>query len=141
MFIRTISGCILILAAIAFWQWQQPLVHKPMPTLVDKDDWRLPTEPTEDLAEARAQMEEHNLWGDSRPPQQLKPLTPPNWRITGVYAAGNERFVLLNIEQQPLQQLKQGERLPGGAKILKIDAEQITIALNGKTRQLKVYKE
>ncbi|GAB3259989.1 hypothetical protein [Chitinimonas naiadis] len=120
--------------------------------------WLIPQRPTVDPVADVAQITENHLWGAPLMGGALTmeaPLTPPNWRITGVISAGGETYAVVSTEatkiglllpgvQPPkyeISQLRVGDRLPGGASILHIQPDRLGILLNGKKRILRVYQE
>ena len=74
---------------------------------------------------------------------QSTKATPPDWRIAGVFSQGGKPVALLNIDELPprQQQLRVGDKLPGGAKILAITPDRLCILLGGKKRSLTIYRE
>ena len=146
MLARLSALIVLVLAVVAAWILSHPLALPSTKTVrVQDEDWKLPRRESADIDALVQAIEANKLWGAGNPllPSQAeeKALTAPNWRITGVVAAGKEHVALLSVEEQPMQQLKIGDALPGGAKILDISPDKICILLNGKKRFLKTYKE
>ena len=68
-------------------------------------------------------------------------LTPPDWRIAGVYASAGQSVVILAVPGQPDQHLRVKDLLPGGARILSIHPERLCILLKGKRLSLSTYAE
>lgn len=134
----------LIFAVAAAWTMlHPPLLPTTRSQRVQDDEWQLPVLSKPDRQALVNSIDQDQLWGANGLPAVLdeKPLTAPNWRITGILSMGPEHYALLAVEGQPIQQLKTGENLPGGAKLLNITADRICIMLNGKKRVLKTYKE
>lgn len=78
-----------------------------------------------------------NLWGKLPDIEQVKPMTPPDWRIIASVSRGAMAFVIIKYEDtQQEQRIKVGEALPGGARILKVETGKVCILLNGKERKL-----
>ncbi len=90
-------------------------------------------------------LKERNLWGESvaSTVATSEPLNSPDWNIIGVANTGVKAYILLSFNNQPdkLIELKQGDSLPGGAKILAIEQDKIRILLNGKSRQLFLQRD
>lgn len=135
---------VLIFAVAAGWM----MLHAPtLPSAhalrAQDDEWQLPVRGKVDTEALVQLIEQNKLWGANGQPAAVeeKPLTPPDWHITGILEVGPEHYALLAVQDQSIQQLKAGESLPGGAKILNITADRICILLNGKKRVLKNYKE
>jgi hypothetical protein len=147
--LRTLIAIFLLaLAATTAWVWFHPVVlPEPHSIRVQDDEWLLPNRSKRDLSGSVATIEQDKLWGNGpgglplQAPVEEKPLTAPNWRIAGVVSAGKDSYVMIDVEGQPMQQLKTGDKLPGGIKIIKMTADRVCILLNGKKRVLKTYKE
>lgn len=76
------------------------------------------------------------------PGVEEKPLTPPDWRLAGVYSEAGQLALLILTEGQPAPQtLRVGDSLPGGAKILAITSDRVTIALQGRRMYLSTYPQ
>lgn len=146
MLARLSTLIVLVLAVVAGWIMSHPPALPSAKTMrVQDEDWKLPRRESADIDGLVQTIEANKLWGAGNsllaPQLEEKALTAPNWRITGVVAAGREHVALLLVESQPVQQLKVGDKLPGGAKILDIAPDRLCILLNGKKRVLKTYKE
>jgi hypothetical protein len=75
------------------------------------------------------------------PPRKV-PLTSPPWRIVGVTEVGSEKNVLLLFGNPPVTEIRKiGEKLPGGAKIVRISQEHLQISLNGQLMKLNLRKQ
>lgn len=101
-------------------------------------DWSLPTHvaaATDSNSDAY-----RSLWGTVAQASADAPLNEPDWHFSGVTQAGNERFVMISVTGQAMQMLKVGDVLPGGAKILKIDEDHLSLLLNGKHRRLDLFQ-
>jgi hypothetical protein len=139
-----------VLAAFLAWLTLSPpppLVGGKTPSLsLSEDGWRLARP---DLAEALLQLETLPLWGvnrDARPlpskeekEQQAKPIV---WRIFAAVSRRDERYVLITVDQaadlnapnannapnkttRVVQTVHEGEELPNGGKLLKVDPKSI----------------
>jgi len=131
---------------VAWMLFHPPSLPAPHALRAQDEDWQLTGRSKPDADSLIQTIDEYKLWGASASAPgagavEEKSLTPPNWRISGILSVGAEHYVLLAVEDQPIQQIKTGETLPGGAKILNIAADRICILLNGKKRILKTYKE
>jgi hypothetical protein len=142
---RIFAAILLILAVSAAWVLFHPPVLPEMRNLrIQEDDWHLPDRGGADSATLVATIEQNKLWGSAGAaamPVDEKPLTAPNWHIAGVVSAGAERYAMVAVDGQPILQIKTGENLPGGIKIVNMTADRVCILLNGKKRVLKTYKE
>lgn len=112
--------------------------------------WTLPVQVRVESDLAISTINQRRLWG--APPGQIgaavpvaveePPLTPPDWRITGVFTEGARYAVLLSIDGQPQPQLLHvGDHLPGGAKILAISNERLSLSLNNRRVSLSTYPQ
>ena len=64
----------------------------------------------------------------------------PDWRFDGVTVNGAERRVLVRVAGQAATALKEGDALPGGAKILHIHDDSLCLLINGKKRNLDIFQ-
>jgi len=139
-----VAAIILVNAIAATWLALHPIsLPDPRTVRTADEEWRLPNRSRPDAEALVTAIEQEKLWGTNNrlPAEVEKPLTPPNWRITGVVSVGAESYALLDTVGQPIQPVKIGEKLPGGAKVLDMTADRLSIFLNGKKRFLKTYKE
>lgn len=75
-------------------------------------------------------------------PPRKEPLTPPAWKIVGVTSVGKEQSILLLFANQSTTEArKNGDTLPGGAKIVQISQDYVRIALNGQLMKLSLRKQ
>lgn len=131
-----------VLVGLALWPpWRLPVVV----VNASQDTWTLPPLATA-LDVDRAAVAAARVWaraGSGLPslPAQEPPLTPPDWRIAGVYANGAQSAIIVSVQGQPDQTLGVGALLPGGARIAAIAPERICIVLNGKRLSLSIHRE
>jgi len=140
-----------VLVATAAWvAWHPIALPEPRGLRSQDDDWHLPNHSKSDSAALVATIEHDKLWGASAAnalpggplvSEEEKPLTAPDWRIAGVVTDGKENYAMVMVDGQPIQQLKVGDKLPGGFKIVSMTADRVCILLNGKRRVLRTYKE
>ena len=146
---RSIAIFILFALAVtvAWMLWHPVALPEPRALRAQDEEWRLPEDGKVDFAALAATIDKDKLWGTAGlaaaalAPVDEKPLTAPNWHIVGVVSAGDERYAMLSVDGQPIQQVKAGEKLPGDIKIVNMTADRVCILLNGKKRVLKTYKE
>ena len=75
-------------------------------------------------------------------PPRKEPLTPPDWKIVGVSASGNDKNVMILFENQTTAEvLKIGDKLPGGAKIVDITQDYLRLVLNGQYIKLNLREQ
>jgi hypothetical protein len=113
--------------------------------------WSLATPVTISSDVALSVISQRALWGPSTNPGQAlngqsltveKPLTAPDWRITGIYLEKAGPTVLISTIGNPVPQpLRVGDQLPGGAKILAIKSDRLTLLLHGQRLSLSTYPQ
>jgi hypothetical protein len=131
-----------ILVAALGWRWQHPPKLPVVPASASQsEEWALPDAPGRTIPDILKRLDQHSPWGIKPVAGNEAPLTPPNWRITGVVQDGANHFALLQIQGQPITQLRPGDLLPGGAKIIAVQQDSLCILLNGKVRSLRIYRE
>jgi hypothetical protein len=89
------------------------------------------------------------LWGSAGMPggavaKQLDeaPLTPPDWRIAGVFIERGRPTLLVATDGVPLPTpLSVGDKLPGGAEILAISSDRICLSIRGKRASVSTYQQ
>lgn len=132
---------LLILASAVSW-WFAPGPQAPRTAQRQNESWALPAAssgPAEQSAEKSvAAIIAANLWGTVQAAVEQS-LIAPEWRISGVAVNGQENLVMIAVEGQPLQTLKAGDLLPGGAKILKINNDHLCLLIKGKNRKLDIF--
>lgn len=140
--ISALIAAIYGLAAILFMLNPVTLPSPKAPRAQD-DHWQLPQRTAPEIEPLVESIVENKLWGNTGLPAAAveKSLTPPDWRISGVFSIGKQQFVTLATAGAADQQLSVGDKLPGGAKILAITPDQICILLNRKKLALRTYRE
>lgn len=129
---------LLALSSGLSW-WLSPEPQAPTTAQKLTDDWRLPTISHASPDDAVDAISTANLWGETSTTAKLS-LNDPEWRFSGVTSNGQERLVMISIDGQPLQTLKAGDLLPGGAKILKVNDEYLCLSIKGKKRKLDLFQ-
>ena len=129
-----LTALLLILAAALSW-WLAPGPQAPPPPQSRDETWTLP-------ATSRSSPDKQvaaNLWGTVQAAAEV-PVNEADWRFSGVTVNGQEKAVMITIEGQPVQTLKAGDQLPGGAKILKINDDHLCLLIKGKKRKLDLFQ-
>lgn len=80
------------------------------------------------LDDIRSLLESTSLWGlqrNGQPPPPPSAKTAPEdlkvvWKVLGSALRKKERYLLVQIESKPAIQIKEGEDLPDGSKLLKV---------------------
>ncbi len=111
-----------------------------------EDRWKLEPLYVPDVRAQLAVVSAVRLWGSgpALPPTAVieeAALSPPDWRIAGVYVVADRPVAMISTPGKPDQALKLGDTLPGGARILAIFPDRIAIALNGRRLYLSTYQE
>lgn len=106
-------------------------------------DWRLPQWKAPEVAQASRRLAERSIWepqaaASGAPGGAAQPLTPPDWRIIAVAVTREERVAMLAVGSDRPQELRVGDRLPGGAIIRAIEPDRLTIELDGQRRLLRL---
>jgi hypothetical protein len=143
-------GAVLLLALLLLLLWPSSL-PSARAYKAQADHWQLPSPATVDSDTALSVIQQRRLWaGTATPgspvagvaPVEEKPLTPPDWRIAGIYSEGHRLAVLVLTDDQPLPQtLRVGDQFPGGAKILAIGSERVTVSVQGLRLFLSTYPQ
>lgn len=122
-------------------QWY--LVPIPSAATVSRtrDEWTLPKVTRADPKSAREVLVKTNPWGKAAAWDSPQTVTQLSWRFLGVVQVGRERTVVIQVGEQPERQLRVGEALPGGSKILKIDVDALVVLDNGEKRTIEIYQQ
>lgn len=132
----------LTIAGIAYLQWLMvPPPAAAKSARLAEEAWNLPSQPAFDAKEALAALNSASLWGKLADSALAAPLNDPEWRFLGALARGQERYVIMKIENQPEQKLIPGDTLPGGSKILSIENDRLCLLVNGQKRSLAIYPQ
>jgi hypothetical protein len=106
-------------------------MRQPLPR---SDDYAWLRRPPVD--DTKLALKSTNIWGVQRngqpfpppkPAQQLEAEKSTTWRIVGTTIRKNERYILLQVEKKPPIAVKEGELLPDGSKLLKINPKSYVI--------------
>jgi hypothetical protein len=134
-------GLMLLAGAVLTWV-SVPRPKAPNFLATGGDTWSLPQLPKREPDPLIKTITGANLWGVVAVAANgpAAPLNTPEWRFVGVFNDGKEPQIMISIDKKPAVSLKVGEALPGGAKILKISADQICVLVNGQKRTLGIYR-
>jgi hypothetical protein len=134
------TGVLWLIGSLAIWLTVPAVPHIAAATAAPSP-WTLPTSEKTDVDAMAARIDAGNPWGIHHEQAEQAPLTPPDWRIMGSAANGDEHLAIIRIEGQAPTTLKVGDALPGGAKICAVDADRLCVVINGKKRNLGIYRE
>lgn len=87
------------------------------------------------LDNARATLESTAIWGVQRngqpPPPPTAKIDPEEvkivWKVLGTALRKQDRYLLVQIDNMPPTQIKEGEELPDGSTLLKVLAKSYQI--------------
>lgn len=132
----------LMIGATTFLQWF--IVPSPMPgrpARLAEEPWKIPDQIEFDAKEALATLSSASLWGKLADIAPAAPSGPPEWHFLGALAQGQERQVIIKIENQPEQRLAPGDTLPDGSQILSIENDRLCLLTDGQKRSLSIYPQ
>jgi len=136
-----LTALLITLAAGLSW-WLAPGPQAPLPAQSRDESWMLPavsrSTTGKSVEKSVAAIAAANLWGAVQTPA-VESLNDPEWRFSGVTVNGQEKLVMITIKGQPVQTLKAGDQLPGGAKILQINDDHLCLLIKGKKRKLDLF--
>lgn len=139
---RHFSTLALMIVGIAYLQWLVVPTPSPAPPArLAEEPWKIPVLQEFDAKSALETLNGASLWGKQADSALDVPLNDPEWRFLGAMARGQERYVIIKIENQPEQRLVPGDALPGGSKILSIENDRLCLLINGKKRSLAIYPQ
>lgn len=142
MTLRHFLALTLIIAGIAYLQWLMvPPPAAAKSARLAEEAWSLPAQPAFDAKESLATLNSASLWGKLADSALAAPLNDPEWRFLGAMARGQERYVIMKIDNQPEQKLVPGDILPGGSQILSIENDRLCLLVNGQKRSLAIYPQ
>lgn len=134
-----------ILGALASWLWLEP----PKPLVAARKPQNMAAAQAASalarpvIALDLAVLERVKLWGVERNGQAL--AAPPAagmvekkviWNVMARVVSPKERYLLLyQPESKVIQQIRVGEKMPDGSKLIKLELNEFTVRLpDGKTR-------
>jgi hypothetical protein len=142
MTLRNFFILALLIGGIAYLQWLMVSPPTPArPARLAEEPWKIPDQLEFDANESLAILDSASLWGKLADTALATPLNDPEWRFLGAMARGQERYVIIKIENQPEQKLVPGDTLPGGSKILSIENDRLCLLVNKQKRSLAIYPQ
>lgn len=133
----------LLLGVVALVQWT--LVSPPAPirsSRLPDEAWKIQQQPEFDVKAALATLKGASLWGklaDIAPAAQQP--SDPKWQFLGAITRGQERQVIVAIENQPEQRLVPGDTLPDGSQILSVENDYLCLLIDGQKRSRAIYPQ
>ena len=131
----------LSMIGISGLQWTViPMPTPTPPTRLAEETWKIPNPLISvDVKESLAMLSSASLWGKQADVALAAPLSDPEWRFLAAIVRGQERHVIIKIDDQPEQTLAIGDTLPGGSQILSIESDRLCLLINGQKRSLAIY--
>ena len=129
----------LMAVATGLSWWLSPAPQPASKTPGQEDAWMLPALTAKGPRDIGAAIGGANLWGVVQEPPRAT-SNEPDWRFAGVAVNGAERMVMIRIGSQPVQLLKTGDILPGGARITGITSDHLCLSIDGKQRKLDLFQ-
>ena len=135
-----------LLALVVWWSLPAPKPPRQAPAL--DEEWALPTLQMRNPEKSLSTLTVIAPWGKTAVApgaagaagQPVEVLNDPEWRFEGVTVHGDQRLVLIRVAGQPVASLKEGDSLPGGAKIVHIHEDSLCLLINGKKRNLDIFQ-
>lgn len=149
-FVRASLGVALVWVAcgLAAWLWLEP---QPELVAARQSTLSASAQALEALAKPivavdLAALERVKLWGMERNGQAIAPPVAAGqikkvlWTVTARVVRPNERYLLLyEPEAKLVRQVREGELLPDGSKLIKLDLNSFTVRLpNGKRQTTEI---
>ena len=139
-----ITALLATLAAVAVW-WLVPAPAKPRQVASYDEAWALPVLRASNPDKSLVTLTVVSPWGKKAaagdaPALQDAVQNEPDWRFEGVTIHGTERLLLVRVAGQPSASLKEGDTLPGGAKIMHIHSDSLCLLIKGKQRNLDIFQ-
>jgi len=107
----------LFVAVLATGVWfGSPDAESPGEAVPTEEHWELPGATDYDAAKLKATIGARNLWGATSAASNK-----PQWSVTGIVRRGKERYVMINFAGRPIEVLREGDVLPDGARIARIE--------------------
>lgn len=133
-----IAGVVVLIIVL---QWE--LVALPATPSEERgtEAWSLPTIAKPPPRKALEILGKASLWGRVAPLAADSGATQASWRFLGVVQVAGERTLVIQVGDQPARQIKAGELLPGGSKVLKIEQDAFIVLENGKKRIVEIYQQ
>lgn len=132
----------LLLVVIGGLAWQTP---PQWPVQLDpvrvEEPWQIAPSREADLKPSLGYLATTTMWGKVEVAKAENEQPDPAWRFMGLMSVGTEKMVMIAVEKQPDRQLRKGDTLPGGAKILEIHADSLCVNIEGKHRRLPLYQQ
>ena len=131
----------LVGVGIVLWTIIPAPPPPPPPARLPETAWQLPAGQKPPPQKALELLRTAELWGKVPEPAAQTAPAEPRWRFVAVAIRGAERYVLIEIQGQPQQQLKIGDTVPGGSKILDIEGATLCLLVNGQKRKLDIFPQ
>lgn len=131
---------------LLYAEWRLlPVPTKDLGHDTPAQEWRLPMIADEPLGRAWQALSLFRPWQDMDVAAAAKatavelPPRSPAWKMLGVMRRGNQSYLALQVEGQPIRELRAGESLPDGSQVIEISTETVCIEVNGRRRALRIF--
>jgi hypothetical protein len=138
---------LLIFVAAAVLGWRGGSAAGAAPAPADATAWDLPHAKVSDADQDAGVLRQRRPWGgqasfsDSETPSAAAGGT--SWRLAGIVERGNQWFALISIGGQSVERIEYralGDPLPGGGKVMKVDADSVTVGGQGADPAGVIYR-
>lgn len=131
-----------MVSAVTVLEWLTvPLPAPTRPASLPEEPWKMPEQIEFNAKESLVVLNNVSLWGKLADAALVAVPGEPKWNFLGVITRGDERLVILNVENQPEQRLSKGDILPDGSQILHIENDTLCLLHNGQKRNLSIYPQ
>lgn len=135
----------MVVAAAMFGMGIGYIKVSSLPPEIDvADNWTLPGWTPYQSSLPSRELAALELWGADERARELVELPPQRdasaWRFIGIVQDGENRMAVIELGQDGgLQRLSEGERLPNGAEILSIGANELTLQDESIEATIKLF--
>lgn len=134
----------LVIAATMFGTGIGYIKVSSLPPEIDvADNWTVPRWAPYQQSLSSRELAAVQLWGADERAQEIIDSPPPDasaWRFVGIVEDGGKRVAVIELGQSSrLQRLNEGDRLPSGAEILEIGANELTLRDQSMEVTIKLF--
>ncbi len=137
----------LVLTSIIGW-YSVSLTHDSESIATDKQQWRLPEEPPNNMTALNSQLTKLKIWGQqgnktetAKPVVKATKKKPKKWKFVGVSRTNGQLTALFEITGQPsLKRLHPDAMVIPDIQLLSITEAEIVISEKGKNRTIPLFQ-
>ena len=126
------AALLVVVVGTCWFALPEPGQSKPV--ALASEPWSLPAPGTHNSLKAIEDITVRNLWGVVNADAANAAPPAPKWKVMGIARNGSERFILLAFEDKPITQLKVGDALPDGMKIVQIEDDRFFVMTADKKK-------